>query len=46
MTLNEAAGDVVGTALGIDADGALTVELSTGERRRVISGDVSVRARL
>ncbi len=33
-----------GTAVGIDADGALLVETANGERRRVISGDVSVRS--
>jgi BirA family biotin operon repressor/biotin-[acetyl-CoA-carboxylase] ligase len=32
-----------GTALGIDDDGALIVEMANGTRRRVIAGDVSVR---
>ena len=34
---------VAGTAVGIDADGALLVETASGERRRVVAGDVSVR---
>lgn len=33
-----------GTARGIDGDGALLVEMANGVRRRVISGDVSVRS--
>jgi len=33
-----------GTALGIDADGALLVETEAGERRRVVAGDVSIRS--
>ena len=37
---------VGGTALGIDADGALLVETAAGERRRVVAGDVSVRSAL
>ena len=37
-------GAVFGTALGIDADGALLVETEAGERRRVVAGDVSVRS--
>ena len=35
---------VSGTAVGIDADGALLIETADGERRRVVSGDVSVRS--
>lgn len=34
---------VEGTARGIDADGALRLELEDGSRRRIVSGDVSVR---
>jgi BirA family biotin operon repressor/biotin-[acetyl-CoA-carboxylase] ligase len=34
---------IVGTAAGIEADGALVVETEQGRRRRVVSGDVSVR---
>jgi BirA family biotin operon repressor/biotin-[acetyl-CoA-carboxylase] ligase len=41
--LDEAAGVVTGTVLGIDADGALLVETAPGVRRRVVAGDVSVR---
>ena len=37
-------GCLAGTALGIDADGALLVETELGERRRVVAGDVSVRS--
>jgi len=33
-----------GTARGIDADGALLIETASGARRRVISGDVSMRS--
>jgi BirA family biotin operon repressor/biotin-[acetyl-CoA-carboxylase] ligase len=40
----DAAAAVSGTAVGIDADGALLVETATGEQRRVVAGDVSVRA--
>jgi BirA family biotin operon repressor/biotin-[acetyl-CoA-carboxylase] ligase len=42
--LDEPAGRLFGTALGIDADGALLVETEAGERRRVVAGDVSVRS--
>jgi BirA family transcriptional regulator, biotin operon repressor / biotin---[acetyl-CoA-carboxylase] ligase len=35
---------VDGTAVGIDADGALLIETAAGIRRRVVSGDVSVRS--
>lgn len=34
---------VSGTAVGIDADGALLVEIASAETRRVVAGDVSVR---
>jgi len=37
-------GTVSGTAVGIEADGALLIETATGARRRVVSGDVSVRS--
>ncbi len=42
----DAAGGLVGTARGLEADGALRVEIgdATGRFARVISGDVSVRA--
>ena len=45
VTLDDAAGTVSGTALGIQADGALLIETAGGARRRVTSGDVSVRSR-
>jgi len=44
VRLDEAAGAVTGTALGIDADGALLIEMQGGVRRRVVAGDVSVRS--
>ncbi|HLF11359.1 MAG TPA: biotin--[acetyl-CoA-carboxylase] ligase [Gammaproteobacteria bacterium] len=44
VTFDDAAGPVIGTALGIEADGALLIETAAGARRRVISGDVSVRS--
>jgi BirA family biotin operon repressor/biotin-[acetyl-CoA-carboxylase] ligase len=37
-------GPVKGTAHGIDHDGALLLETPSGERRRVVAGDVSVRS--
>ena len=43
VRLDETAGAVTGTALGIDADGALLVETAAGVRRRIVAGDVSVR---
>jgi BirA family biotin operon repressor/biotin-[acetyl-CoA-carboxylase] ligase len=43
VRLDEPAGRVLGTALGIDADGALLVETESG-RRRIVAGDVSVRS--
>ncbi len=33
-----------GTALGIDGDGALLLQLATGEQRRVVAGDVTLAA--
>jgi len=44
VRLDEAGGRSFGTALGIDADGALLVEAEAGERRRIVAGDVSVRS--
>lgn len=44
VRLDDVAGAIAGTALGIDADGALLVETAAGERRRVVAGDVSVRS--
>ena len=44
VTLDDAAGAVSGTAVGIEADGALLIETGVGARRRVLSGDVSVRS--
>ena len=44
VQLDDAAGGLVGTALGIDADGALLVETAAREQRRVVAGDVSVRS--
>ena len=43
VRLDEAAGYVTGTALGIEADGALLIETALGSRR-VVAGDVSVRS--
>jgi BirA family biotin operon repressor/biotin-[acetyl-CoA-carboxylase] ligase len=45
VRLEDASGPAFGIAAGIEADGALLVDMAAGERRRVISGDVSVRAR-
>ena len=42
--MDDAAAPLTGTAFGIDADGALLVETASGERRRVVAGDVSVRS--
>ena len=44
VRVDDAAAAISGTAAGIDADGALLVEMANGERRRVIAGDVSVRS--
>jgi BirA family transcriptional regulator, biotin operon repressor / biotin---[acetyl-CoA-carboxylase] ligase len=43
VRLDEATGRLFGTALGIDADGALLVE-TDGGKRRVVAADVSVRS--
>jgi BirA family biotin operon repressor/biotin-[acetyl-CoA-carboxylase] ligase len=43
VRVDDAAGPISGTAVGIDADGALLVETAGGARRRVVAGDVSVR---
>ena len=45
MRLDEPKGELYGTAAGIDATGALLVEIAGGERRRVVAGDVTVRSR-
>jgi len=42
--LDEPTGRLLGTAVGIDADGALLVETEGGKRQRVVAGDVSVRS--
>ncbi len=44
VRLDEASGPVLGTALGIESDGALLIETGAGVRRRVVAGDVSVRS--
>ncbi len=44
VRLDEVAGPVIGTARGIEEDGALIVEMPNGQRRRVIAGDVTVRS--
>lgn len=44
IRLEEPAAAVTGTAVGIDADGALLIETALGRRRRVVAGDVSVRS--
>lgn len=44
VTLDSDARALCGTALGIEPDGALLIEVSPGRRERVISGDVSVRS--
>jgi BirA family biotin operon repressor/biotin-[acetyl-CoA-carboxylase] ligase len=44
VRIDEAGGPVLGTAVGIESDGALLIETSAGARRRVIAGDVSVRS--
>jgi BirA family biotin operon repressor/biotin-[acetyl-CoA-carboxylase] ligase len=45
VTIDDAAGGLEGIACGIEADGALRVEVGRGRHRRVLSGDVSVRWR-
>jgi BirA family biotin operon repressor/biotin-[acetyl-CoA-carboxylase] ligase len=44
IALTTAAGVDYGTVCGLDADGALLVADASGERRRVLAGDVTVRA--
>jgi BirA family biotin operon repressor/biotin-[acetyl-CoA-carboxylase] ligase len=44
VRLDEPTGGLLGTAVGIDADGALLVETEGGKRKRVVAGDVSVRS--
>src|SRR5262249_48900686 len=44
VKLDDPAAPASGTARGIDGDGALLIETVSGARRRVISGDVSVRS--
>jgi BirA family biotin operon repressor/biotin-[acetyl-CoA-carboxylase] ligase len=44
VRLDDVAGPLDGTAVGIDSDGALLVETTAGGRRRVVAGDVSVRS--
>jgi BirA family transcriptional regulator, biotin operon repressor / biotin---[acetyl-CoA-carboxylase] ligase len=43
IDLSDSSGTSHGTAAGIETDGALLVDMSSGDRRRVLSGDVSVR---
>jgi BirA family biotin operon repressor/biotin-[acetyl-CoA-carboxylase] ligase len=43
VKLEDASGPMLATAAGIESDGALLVVTAGGSRRRVISGDVSVR---
>jgi BirA family biotin operon repressor/biotin-[acetyl-CoA-carboxylase] ligase len=45
VEVTEPGARLLGTAAGIDADGALLVESGSGELRRVVAGDVSVRSR-
>jgi BirA family biotin operon repressor/biotin-[acetyl-CoA-carboxylase] ligase len=40
VKVQEAGGLVEGTAVGVDPDGALLVRTASGERRRVLAGDV------
>jgi BirA family biotin operon repressor/biotin-[acetyl-CoA-carboxylase] ligase len=44
VRIDAPAGQIFGTALGIDVDGALLIETENHERRRVVAGDVSVRS--
>jgi BirA family biotin operon repressor/biotin-[acetyl-CoA-carboxylase] ligase len=44
VELDDAGVRIVGTAAGVEADGALVIETERGDRRRVVSGDVSVRS--
>ena len=43
VRVDEAAQSILGTAHGIDADGALLLDTAADARRRIISGDVSIR---
>lgn len=43
VRVDEASHSVLGTARGIDTDGALLLETAAQDRQRIISGDVSVR---
>ena len=43
ISLDEVSGSMRGTASGIEPDGALLLEAADGSRRRIISGDISVR---
>jgi BirA family biotin operon repressor/biotin-[acetyl-CoA-carboxylase] ligase len=43
VRLDEPKGQLYGTAAGIDATGALLVEIQGGKRHRVVAGDVTVR---
>jgi biotin-(acetyl-CoA carboxylase) ligase len=45
VELTDGSGTTCGTVNGIALDGALIIESDSGERRRIISGDVTVRAR-
>jgi BirA family biotin operon repressor/biotin-[acetyl-CoA-carboxylase] ligase len=44
VRLDDSAAAASGIARGIDGDGALLIETAGGARRRVLSGDVSVRS--
>ncbi len=43
VSCNEVSGATIGVASGIDDDGALLLQTADGARRRIISGDVSLR---
>ena len=45
VELSTDSGNVVGTVVDVGADGALIVEAASGQIQRIISGDVTVRAR-
>jgi biotin-(acetyl-CoA carboxylase) ligase len=44
VTVHDTGGTLAGAVRGVDADGALLLATAQGEHRRVLSGDVSVRA--
>jgi BirA family biotin operon repressor/biotin-[acetyl-CoA-carboxylase] ligase len=44
VALEGGGGRMTGTAAGIEPDGALVIETEDGNRRRVVSGDVSLRS--